>query len=445
MEAKHTSKAVISMLNQGGIVMSYSWTKKALSNLSADIRNQMLLSVASKPIVVVHDNIKLKYGVRSQRGDNQTVSDNGTAISVFILPDSACALENSDEFDPLRRRLKAQRIAGTSPRLSWGDLAKTDRLIRLRTAFIYDIIDIFRMILEFSGSNIWKAGRLKRPTGPNQLPHGPEHRLVQYMLPTTNIEEQTYSGNIQVVNYAMKELGLSTGDNLTRLVLSRQIIWPGDQMTADRCRTDQRFRQESRNGYERWEPFIFIFGGLYCQMALGSSIIDGHRGANVGPTFGGDIILTSRVGLQLDKNHKRPDFHTADEFLLHEAEAHFRGLLAHVTGCDTSEKFTTWIAEHTADDLYEIAAQIHRHHASSTALSLKTSDDKQRHGVILRGMDLLLYSSVRRAYKWGDVDSIEDLMPELLFYFIGAGNSHYAKEVFEFLQLITHEVTPGTR
>ncbi|KAG8703424.1 hypothetical protein FRC09_004164 [Ceratobasidium sp. 395] len=45
----------------------------------------------------------------------------------------------------------------------------------------------------------------------------------------------------------------------------------------------------------------------------------------------------------------------------------------------------------------------------------------------------------------GDVDQIEALLPELLCYFIGSGNGNYAKEVFEFLQLITHECTPALR
>jgi hypothetical protein len=95
--------------------------------------------------------------------------------------------------------------------------------------------------------------------------------------------------------------------------------------------------------------------------------------------------------------------------------------------------------------LYVIAIKVHQNHASASALTLNQSDDEQRPGIVTRGFDLLLYWAVRRAYKRGDVDTIANLMPELLFFFIGAGNSNYAIETFEFLQLITHEVTPAVR
>ncbi|KAH7335668.1 hypothetical protein B0J17DRAFT_719271 [Rhizoctonia solani] len=43
------------------------------------------------------------------------------------------------------------------------------------------------------------------------------------------------------------------------------------------------------------------------------------------------------------------------------------------------------------------------------------------------------------------MDCFEDLLPELLFYFVGSGHSLHAKEVMEFLQLIWHETTPKVK
>ncbi|KAG9084228.1 hypothetical protein FRC06_004158, partial [Ceratobasidium sp. 370] len=45
----------------------------------------------------------------------------------------------------------------------------------------------------------------------------------------------------------------------------------------------------------------------------------------------------------------------------------------------------------------------------------------------------------------GDIDRIKAILPELLYFFIGAGNGNYAKEVYELLQLLTHETTPAVR
>ncbi|KAG9086929.1 hypothetical protein FRC06_002811 [Ceratobasidium sp. 370] len=53
--------------------------------------------------------------------------------------------------------------------------------------------------------------------------------------------------------------------------------------------------------------------------------------------------------------------------------------------------------------------------------------------------------SLWRAYKYGDIDRINALLPELLFFYLGARCPNYAREVFEFLQLLTHECTPVIR
>ncbi|QRV92602.1 E3 ubiquitin-protein ligase listerin [Ceratobasidium sp. AG-Ba] len=117
--AKHTGKAVLDPLQQAGITMSYSWVRKQIGDLSNTIGKETIPAAHTKPIVLVHDNLKLKQAVVSQRGNNQTVSDNGTASTVLILPDNARVFEDPDNFVPLRRALKAKRIAGTAPELCY--------------------------------------------------------------------------------------------------------------------------------------------------------------------------------------------------------------------------------------------------------------------------------------------------------------------------------------
>ncbi|KAH7334675.1 hypothetical protein B0J17DRAFT_630671 [Rhizoctonia solani] len=128
-------------------------TRHAIQVLDEDMR--ILLEKIAKhgPLLMVHNNIRLEEPVASQCGDNQSVTDNGTAITVIHLPPSALALENCK-------------------------LSSID----------------------------WKADCLKHPIGPKQLPYGPEHCVKQHMVPVVNINESTYSGNSQVVLMQSKRL-----------------------------------------------------------------------------------------------------------------------------------------------------------------------------------------------------------------------------------------------
>lgn len=301
------------------------------------------------------------------------------------------------------------------------------------------------MILELTNPKVSETDKLKHPVGPQQLPHDPEHRLHQYMLPTMNVDKSSYSGNFQVIPYVLKHLKLDIKPECTRLTLERLISWIGEQMTALRCRQLQWYHQESISGFNRWDPLLVILGIFHAQMTRGHTILEGFRCLNAGTTFGSDIILLSCTGLHKTIGKKHLDFHTVDEFLLHETEVHFRGSFMHLTGCDSSKDMTTWLEEHTADDSIQLACNALHHHASSGALELNESDNEMCPVIIKRQLELLLYYSIQHACRYGDIDHKEGLLPELLFYYIGAGNSNYAKEVFEFLQLITHESTPAVQ
>ena len=137
---------------------------------------QILLEKIAKhgPLLMVHDNIQLEEPVASQCGDNQSVTDNGTVITVIHLPPSALALENCSEFKEFMHLLNTCHMQGTAPKLSSGDLEQPRLLIYNRTNDIHDIIELLNRIPELSSID-WKADCLKRPIGPKQLPYGPEH------------------------------------------------------------------------------------------------------------------------------------------------------------------------------------------------------------------------------------------------------------------------------
>jgi hypothetical protein len=123
--AKHTNKALHNLLHQAGIVLSHTWTL-GFVNVINEAKHQTAIDVAAKRIIMMsHNNIRLKFPAWSQRADNQSASDNGTATTMYALPDSARAFEDPDDYGPFLRGLKTRRLEGRAPRLSWADIMDT--------------------------------------------------------------------------------------------------------------------------------------------------------------------------------------------------------------------------------------------------------------------------------------------------------------------------------
>lgn len=445
MHAKHTSKAGFTLLNQAGVLLSYSWINSAVERLSEQKHQQAIAVAASRPIILVHDNIRMKFPVQSQRADNQSVADNGTAINMLALPDSASIFQDPDHFGPFMRQLKAQRIAGTEKHLTWGDISNPTRMTRLRDDYIMDIIDFLKMIPALETSGVLTSDLLACKPGPQQLLHGKDQRSEMYMLPTVNIDESSYGGNAQVIQFTLNYLKLSAGDPQAKLILEHLIPWVGDQATVQRCRGLQRFRAEDRNPYDRLEPFRFIFGLFHCLMALSAGVFEASRGTSSGSTLVHNVIHLSRCGMNANMNKTRPNSHVVDKFLLHEGKARMRGIFLVETGCDTEEDLLGWIEAHTPEDVLKLAANVYSKHASSGALyrlEKSKSTDDVRPTTVIQNRDLRLYYALRTAVKHGRIDRIEDLLWDLLVFFAGSGNSNYANEVYEFLQFLTYECTP---
>src|SRR5689334_22515856 len=105
-------------------------------------------------------------------------------------------------------------------------------------------------------------------------------------------------------------------------------------------------------------------------------------------------------------NKKCPNFHTVDEFLLHQAEAHFRGIFLTETRSSTDAELLTWVEAHTAEQVLELATKVHTEHATSGALyrlNKSGSTDEVRPTTIIQNRDLLLYYAYRTANKHGRI------------------------------------------
>ncbi|KAG8710472.1 hypothetical protein FRC08_017120 [Ceratobasidium sp. 394] len=321
--AEHVPKAVVELLHRCNLCMSYSWTTKSVSQLAQEVRKTIVELARTRPIMECHDNILFKFPVRSQRGNRQTVTDNGTAITMIVLPESArSAFEDPEAIRALRQRLESSCALGTAVSLSWSDLSDPQCHARVFSHRLYHLFDILRSIPGISQTGVLADPLLRHPPSWHTLPSGPEHRTQMFMLATRPIDETTYAGNLQVLEDALHQMGLDTGDHLVCLTLERMLAWAGDDMTIQRCRLLQWFRQIERNGRDRLDSFIFIFAWLHALMCLVHAIFECGRGSAAGLGFMRSVLKLGRAGFAENMRKKRPDYHNVVEFLMHEFEAH---------------------------------------------------------------------------------------------------------------------------
>ena len=91
------------------------------------------------------------------------------------------------------------------------------------------------------------------------------------------------------------------------------------------------------------------------------------------------------------------------------------------------------------EQLVELAERIHQGYASTEAIVNMGNEPKESQDELLKQMvqfnhNLLEYLELDFAIKVGDVGRMEDMLPCLLFWFIGGKNHKYAIEILELLQ-----------
>ncbi|CUA73555.1 leucine--tRNA ligase [Rhizoctonia solani] len=424
-----------------------------MEKLSESAERDLLKAIESNPFIMVTDNIRIGRAVTSQRLDNQAVTDNGTAMTVLIMPESS----KKAWFDPeavraVRSRFEAQMALGTPPSIRFNDLTCPLRQARVLSHKLYHLFDILRAIPEFKDIQILSHPKLSRPPGFHDL----EKFISQmHMLRLRPFDESTNAGNIMALRDFLAQLGFNVEDKIIQMTLEMMVPWIGDQLTVARLRGLQWQRQEEPNGYDRLDPFIFIFGWFHGLMCLSSAIFENHRGSAAGLGFLHSVLILCRNGFSNNMRRKRPDYHTVKEYLMHEFEARVRGLWIQGAGKSTLAKLKGWLEDpqRTVDDIEALGQRIQQERISKQAVSFyeieisesNTKVDDIFRNMLIQNRDLELFWDLRHAIKHGHVGHMEDLLPELLVFFSGSKNSNYAKEMYQLLQVMRHEITPEIR
>ncbi|KIJ11047.1 hypothetical protein PAXINDRAFT_157442 [Paxillus involutus ATCC 200175] len=122
---------------------------------------------------------------------------------------------------------------------------------------------------------------------------------------------------------------------------------------------------------------------------------------------------------------KGPFWHHLHEALHHIGEAHF---------------WATWLAISGTSQLSQLK---NKSPAKLHVLAIKLEQDAVLTQWIMFNCDVLSYIELNTAMKCSDVGCMEDMLPTLLFRFVGGGNSKYTIEVLELMHGLKPEVIKG--
>ncbi|KAJ7260768.1 hypothetical protein C8J57DRAFT_1072247 [Mycena rebaudengoi] len=420
-----------------GLTMSSRWTSGAVDRISAAAMNDMRQMMEKFPWLMSYDNALISFRTFSPRVDKNTLLGSGTAGTVYIKR-GATALPPT-----ANRALQELRAKGMQNPLTAFDIFEISEIsaerrhthtVHIVLRFLFDSPDF-----DFETYSGREHLLLQKPPAVRELPCGPDHITLQYLLGTLDIPEASYEDNARLILKWLQQLRFNTPELQKIVGLERLMAWVGDQLTVDRLRNLFRFRAEDDNSFERLDWLLPPPGWLHIEMAFANSIHKQHLGTSKGRGLSSAFDILRRKGLQSSKT-QGPFWHDLDEALHFIAEAQIRALWLHVGD-------VTNLAELRAkspQELAQIAQQIVREHASSAALmglQGRNSDELKSQSVMFL-RDVLPYIMLRAAVKHGDVGLMEDMIPQMLFRFIGGNNNKYVTEMLELLQGLHREWPP---
>ncbi|GJE94089.1 hypothetical protein PsYK624_102570 [Phanerochaete sordida] len=414
--------------------MSQKTVYNALDRIAESAQAQMREDVKQYPVRGTHDNINIRFQSYEQRTDNKTHFDSGTAATVYPVKDPNAVAPSPTAY-------QAKRAAGAKDPISpftvidLEDKASPQihsRAVHQILRFLIDSEPFDLRTYKFKDSGLFEP-----PPPVLQLPTGPEHALVQYMCGTIHQEEASYEGNEKCIREWMRQLGLSAPEDMQKMSEEQLIVWIGDQLTASRMRGIKRFRAQDLNSVQRFDWLIEQPGFFHYMINLGFSFHHQYYGVP------GSMGLKHAIDVLDRKNLAKPSVqgtfhHNLDELLHHVAEAHFRDAACALAGVDSLQD----LRERSPEALTELANEIWTKLASTQALeelrSKKARDEVHEQSVMFN-RDILDYLDLDDAIRHGDVGRVRNLLPRLLFRFIGGGHSNYVTETLELIQALECE------
>ncbi|CDO73891.1 hypothetical protein BN946_scf185016.g48 [Trametes cinnabarina] len=438
-----TSAKAFDALSALGFTMSQSWTLRAIERLSVSERESLHQDLHVFPWFGSHDNVNFKFRVFEQRSDHHSHFDSGTAGTIFVVKDPAAVAPSAEALRAHRlESLGSNKTVITPVNVLHLEAAAAPRLAARALDTILQVL-LLTPGFDLSTYEHRDHSLLQPAPRPGRLHIGAESLVQQYVLDTVHMEEASYDGNSKVLKEWLRQLGLDTPEMQKHLASEVVLPWVGDQLTASRLRGLTKFRCDDYNSFERLDWLIPNFGWFHLMFAFEQSLHSQYYGTRTGLGLVHAIDILGRHGLQTTST-QGTFHHTFEEALDHILEAHIRALWCSVGGVDSLESLRAY----TPEKLLALATRIHDEHVSTLALTtLETTStglpqkalDPLHKQTIQFIRDLLDYRTLRDAIKLGDIQTMEDMLPRLLFRFSGGRHPNYVVEVAELLQNLHRE------
>ena len=429
-------------LSSLGVTTSQKWAFAGIEHIMQSAQQKYTLDVHRRLFIVSHDNVNIPFRVYEPSINRQSHFDSGTAATLYTFPQTEGQTLDAAAFQERRKSGRDQPIDG-------GEILTINSKAnpRIKPRFVHWILQFLLEAPEFN-INTYKhrdSELLKPPPAVYQLPWGDLYRAIQYMLSTDHIDESTYEGNDEIIAAVLKYLGFWGTDEEKRVGLECVIVWVGDQLTVSRLRGLQNMRSHDWNAFERLQWMVPTFGWFHLQMAFMNSLHAQYYGSKATLGFSHAFDILQRKGLH-STSTKGTFHHTIEEALFVVGAARFRDIWKQVASMENLKD----LRNKSATELYDTATRIWESYASTAAivrLGKNGGDDADELlPITIRfNRDLLDYFELDEAMRVGDVGRMEDMLPRLLFRFIGGGNHKYAVEILELLQGLHCEWTEEFR
>jgi hypothetical protein len=419
-----------------GITMSQKWVYDGIERISAQQNTKLLKDIESFPWFGVHDNVNIPFRAFQQRLTNQSHFDSGTAATIIVIKDPNARWPHRD------RRISNRAIGAARPILFQDivdfDTESTPHVLSRAVSLVLQILlrssDFDLETYSHKSDPVLGASpaRCQLPTGRDAIVH------CQYLLKTAHIEEASYEGNDRVLAEWWRQLHRGTPAENRKMGKTDSVVWAGDQLTVSRLRGLQSFRCEDHNSFDRLDFLVPVFGWFHLQIAVEHSIHSQYYGTRQGFGLVHAFDLLKRKGLHSPS--VQGNFHNhLREALLHIAEARFRDLWC-VVGKVSSLKD---LRQRSPQELHSLASRIVKEYASTRGMVKIAANGLGHDELLLQSVqmarDLLDYVSLDQALSSGDVGHLEDMLPRLLYRFVGGGSKNYSTEVLELLQSLRRE------
>lgn len=415
-----------------GITMSSTWVSRNIEQAAQHSMLQLLNEKDPHVLVMSHDNVNIPYQVYSQRLNNKSHFDSGTAATVFVQPGRMQITKDVARALRLRRHTQ-QHATITALEISEREEQASARLVPY---FMHRILHYLLQAPDFDLKTYPHKddSRLRPPPHLNKIPTGKAFTTRQYLLETQHIEEASYDGNNQLILEWLKQLRLDSRSARQQTALDLVIAFIGDQLTCSRLRGLIKMRSEDINSYERLEFLVPIFGWLHLLMAFANSLHKQYMSSmSSHGLFAHAFTLLDKKGLS-QTSTKGPFYHDLCEAIEHMLEAHVRVCWLQLTGANSLAD----LRKYSPLEINNFAEKIYQDYISRTTLDDLDSQQKQDPEFrntcsIMR--DLLYFSILKNiGVKCGDVGIMESMLPYLLFRFVGSGSSNYTTEILELMQ-----------